>query len=51
MGDRDFQEDAKRNGLEAEGPISGAEVDTVLRDIYATPKAIVQRYETIRNER
>jgi tripartite-type tricarboxylate transporter receptor subunit TctC len=51
MHDRDFQEDAKRNGLEADGPITGAEVDTVLRDIYATPKSIVQRYETIRNER
>jgi tripartite-type tricarboxylate transporter receptor subunit TctC len=51
MRDRDFQEDAKRNGLEAEGSITGAEVDTVLRDIYATPKSIVQRYEAIRNER
>jgi tripartite-type tricarboxylate transporter receptor subunit TctC len=51
MRDRDFQEDARRNGLEAEGPITGAEVDDMLRDIYATPKAIVQRYEAIRNER
>jgi hypothetical protein len=51
MRDRDFQDDAKRNGLEADGPITGAEVDEVLRDIYATPKAIVQRYEAIRNER
>jgi tripartite-type tricarboxylate transporter receptor subunit TctC len=51
MRDRDFQEDARRNGLEAEGPITGAEVDEVLRDIYATPKAIVRRSEAIRNER
>jgi tripartite-type tricarboxylate transporter receptor subunit TctC len=51
MRDRNFQDDAKRNGLEAEGPITGAEVDDVLRDIYATPKTIVQRYEAIRNER
>jgi len=51
MRDRDFQDDARRNGLEAEGPITGAEVDDVLRDIYATPKTIVQRYEAIRNER
>ena len=50
-GDSNFQEDAKRNGLEADGPITGAEVDDVLRDIYATPKTIVQRYEAIRNER
>jgi tripartite-type tricarboxylate transporter receptor subunit TctC len=51
MRDRNFQDDARRNGLEAEGPITGAEVDDVLRDIYATPKTIVQRYEAIRNER
>jgi hypothetical protein len=51
MRDPNFQEDAKRNGLEADGPITGAEVDDVLRDIYATPKTIVQRYEAIRNER
>ncbi len=51
MRDPNFQEDAKRNGLEAEGPITGAEVDDVLRDLYATPKTIVQRYEAIRNER
>jgi tripartite-type tricarboxylate transporter receptor subunit TctC len=51
MRDPNFQDDARRNGLEAEGPITGAEVDEVLRDIYATPKAIVQRYEAIRNER
>jgi len=38
MRDRDFQDDAKRNGLEADGPITGAEVDDVLHDIYATPK-------------
>src|SRR5215470_5358406 len=49
--DPDFQDDAKRNGLEADGPITGAEVDDVLHDIYATPKTIVQRYEAIRNER
>jgi tripartite-type tricarboxylate transporter receptor subunit TctC len=51
MRDPNFQDDAKRNGLEAEGPITGTEVDEVLRDIYATPKTIVQRYEAIRNER
>ena len=51
MRDPSFQDDARRNGLEAEGPITGAEVDEVLRDIYATPKPIVQRYEAIRNER
>ena len=51
MRDPSFQDDAKRNGLEAEGPITGADVDDMLRDIYATPRTIVQRYEAIRNER
>jgi len=51
MKDPDFLDDARRSGLEAEGPITGAEVDATLRDIYATPKAVVQRYEAIRNER
>jgi tripartite-type tricarboxylate transporter receptor subunit TctC len=51
MADPDFRADAKRNGLEAEGPISGEEVDEVLRAIYATPRAIVRRYEAIRNEK
>jgi tripartite-type tricarboxylate transporter receptor subunit TctC len=51
MKDADFREDARRSGLEVEGPITGEEVDAVLRDIYATPKAIVQRFEAIRNEK
>jgi tripartite-type tricarboxylate transporter receptor subunit TctC len=51
MQDADFRADAKRSGLEVEGPITGEDVAGTLRDIYATPKAIVQRYEAIRNER
>jgi len=51
MQDADLREDAKRNGLEVDGPITGAEVDAVLRDLYATPKAIVQKFEAIRNQR
>jgi tripartite-type tricarboxylate transporter receptor subunit TctC len=51
MRDPDFREDAKRNGLEVEGPITGEEVDAALAEIYATPKAIVQKYEAIRNEK
>src|SRR5262245_29270418 len=51
MKDPAFLEDAKRSGLEVEGPITGEEVDEVLGAIYATPKPIVQRYESIRNER
>ena len=51
MKDADFRADARRSGLEVEGPISGEEVEEVLRAIYATPKAIVQRFEAIRSER
>jgi tripartite-type tricarboxylate transporter receptor subunit TctC len=51
MADPDFHADARRNGLEAEGPIAGEEVDDTLRAIYATPRTIVQRFETIRSER
>lgn len=51
MKDPDFREDARRSGLEVDGPITGEEVDEALREIYATPKSIVQKYETIRAER
>jgi tripartite-type tricarboxylate transporter receptor subunit TctC len=51
MTDPEFRADAKRNGLEVEGPITGEEVDETLGAIYATPKAIIQRFEAIRNER
>jgi len=51
MQDPEFREDAKRSGLEVDGPITGQEVDEVLGAIYTTPKAIVQRYEAIRAER
>jgi len=51
MADPDFRADAKRNGLESEGPIAGEEIDELLRAISATPRAIVQRFEAIRNEK
>jgi tripartite-type tricarboxylate transporter receptor subunit TctC len=51
MRDPDFREDARRSGLEVDGPITGEEVDAVLREIYATPKSIVQKYEAIRAEK
>jgi len=51
MKDPDFREDARRGGLEVDGPITGEEIGQTLRDIYATPKAIVQKYEAIRAER
>lgn len=51
MKDPAFREDARRGGLEVEGPITGEEVEEALREIYATPKAIVQKYEAVRAER
>jgi tripartite-type tricarboxylate transporter receptor subunit TctC len=51
MKDPDFREDAKRSGLEVEGPITGREVDEALADIYSTPKAVVQKFEAIRGEK
>jgi tripartite-type tricarboxylate transporter receptor subunit TctC len=51
MADPEFREDARRSGLEVEGPITGQEVGETLGDIYATPKALVQKFEAIRNEK
>jgi tripartite-type tricarboxylate transporter receptor subunit TctC len=51
MVDPEFLEDARRSVLEVDGPISGMEVDAILKQIYATPKNLVARFEAIRNEK
>jgi tripartite-type tricarboxylate transporter receptor subunit TctC len=51
MTDQEFHEDARRSALDIDGPISGTEVDHILRQIYATPKEVVARFEAIRNEK
>jgi tripartite-type tricarboxylate transporter receptor subunit TctC len=51
MADPEFLEDAKRSSLEVDGPISGMEVDAILRQIYATPKDVIAKFEAIRNEK
>jgi tripartite-type tricarboxylate transporter receptor subunit TctC len=51
MADQAFREDAKRSALEIDGPISGQDVDDILRRIYATPRAVVAKFEAIRNEK
>jgi hypothetical protein len=51
MLDRDFLEDAKRNGIEIEEPISGDEVTEILDRIYATPKDMVAKFIAIRDGR
>jgi len=37
--------------IEVDGPISGMEVHEILRQIYATPKDVVAKFEAIRNEK
>jgi tripartite-type tricarboxylate transporter receptor subunit TctC len=51
MADAEFLEDARRSAVEVDGPISGVEVDAILRQIYATPKDVIAKFETIRNEK
>ena len=51
MADPEFLEDARRSVLEVDGPISGMEVDAILRQIYATPKNVIAKFEAIRNEK
>jgi len=51
MKDHEFREDARRGGLEIDGPITGEEVEEAVREIYAMPKSIVQKYEAIRAEK
>ena len=51
MADPEFQADAKRTAIEIDGPIPGQEVDEILKQIYATPKDLVAKFEAIRNEK
>jgi tripartite-type tricarboxylate transporter receptor subunit TctC len=51
MADPEFTEEARRTGLEIDGPISGKEVDEILRQLYATPKDVIAKFEAIRNEK
>jgi tripartite-type tricarboxylate transporter receptor subunit TctC len=50
MADPEFLEDSRRSVLEVDGPISGAEVDAILKRIYATSKDLIARFEAIRTE-
>jgi tripartite-type tricarboxylate transporter receptor subunit TctC len=51
MVDREFREDAQRSALDIDGPIPGAEVDGILKQIYATPKEVIAKFEAIRNQK
>lgn len=41
--DQQFLADAKKAGLEVDGPMTGAEVEKVVERIYATPKPVVEQ--------
>ena len=41
--DEAFLAEAKKAGLEVDGPMTGAEIDTIVEHIYATPKDVVQK--------
>jgi tripartite-type tricarboxylate transporter receptor subunit TctC len=51
IADPEFLEDAKRSSLEVDGPISGIEVDAILRQLYATPKDVIAKFEAVRSEK
>jgi tripartite-type tricarboxylate transporter receptor subunit TctC len=51
MTDPEFLEDSRRSALEVDGPISGKEVETILKQIYGTPKELIAKFEAIRNEK
>jgi tripartite-type tricarboxylate transporter receptor subunit TctC len=50
MADPEFLEDSRRSVLEVDGPISGEEVDAILKRIYATSKDLIAKFEAIRTE-
>lgn len=49
MKDPAFLDDAKRSGMEIDGPIDGPAVAAVLKAIYASPKAAVDKVLAIRD--
>jgi tripartite-type tricarboxylate transporter receptor subunit TctC len=51
MADPEFLEDSRRSLLEVDGPISGKEVDAILKRIYATSKDLIAKFDAIRSEK
>jgi hypothetical protein len=50
MADPEFLEDSRRSVIEVDGPISGKEVDAILKQIYSTSKDLIVKFEAIRTE-
>jgi tripartite-type tricarboxylate transporter receptor subunit TctC len=47
--DPDFLADAKRSGVEVDGPIDGEAVGKIVDELYATPRDIIERVKALRD--
>ena len=49
MKDPEFLDDIKHSSIDFDGPTDGAAVEALVRGLYATPKAVIDRVTAIRN--
>jgi hypothetical protein len=49
LSDADFLADAKRSGVDVDGPIGGEAVGRIVDELYATPPDIIARVKTLRD--
>ncbi len=47
--DPEFLEDAKRSAVDVDGPVDGATVEKVIRQIYATPREVLDMFRDVRD--
>jgi tripartite-type tricarboxylate transporter receptor subunit TctC len=48
--DQDFLTDAKKSGVDVDGPIDGAAVGKIVNELYATPADIIERVKVLRGQ-
>lgn len=48
--DKEYIEEARKIGLDIEGPLDGAGVAAIMRDIYATPASVVAKVRAVREQ-
>jgi tripartite-type tricarboxylate transporter receptor subunit TctC len=46
--DSEFQQDVKTSRIDVDGPTDGAAVEALIRQLYATPKRVVDRVTELR---